>query len=738
MVIERFFDDTGGMQLVVHSPFGGRINRGLGLALRKKFCRTFNFELQAAATDDAIVLSLGPHHSFPLDEVPRYLSSRTVRDTLEHAILDSPMFQARWRWNLNRSLMVLRFRGGKRNPPPIQRMESDDLFAAVFPQAAACQDNVVGPIELPDHLLVRQTVDDTLTEALDADGLEALLSRIEEGSVRVHCRDTTEPSVLAHEIITARPYAFLDDEEFQNRRVNAVHLRRGLNVDLAAIGSLDPEAIAQVHAEIEPYPTTPDDLHDLLSSMVATQPRPEWQELFSALAERGRARTLPSGLWATTETEFDPADDLLCARMIRGHMELIGITTVSRLSEMTRLSEGRVASALARLQAEGFAFSGQFTPSASAEEWVGRRLLARMHSYSRRSRRESVRTVTAQDFMRFLLRWQHVAPGTQLTGSEGLASIVEQLQGFEVAAVAWEREILARRLRRYEPAWLDQLCHQGDVSWLRLIPRPRDSDTPAAPSKATPIAVLFRADLPWLLSAARPEVVEPTVGATAEIIEVLRQRGASFASDLAAATHRLPEDIERGLWDGVSRGLIMCDGFDAIRARVTPVRSYATRPTRFSRLSRLAQPTPAAAGRWALVPGSPESALDPDDLAEAVAEQLLRRWGVVFRDLAQHDSLRLPWREIQWALRRLEDRGLVRGGRFVAGFTGEQYALPEAAEQLLHMTRVARSGERVIVNATDPLNLVGVIVPGESVPAIRTNRVVYVDGVVEEAADRSA
>jgi ATP-dependent Lhr-like helicase len=350
-----------------------------------------------------------------------------------------------------------------------------------------------------------------------------------------------------------------------------------------------------------------------------------------------------------------------------------------------------------------------------------------MHSYSRRSRRDAVRTVTPQDFMRFLLRWQHVAPGCQLGG---LAPVIEQLQGYEAAAVAWEREILARRVRRYEGSGLDQLCHQGEVAWLRLTPRTRtDPDGPvAAPSKATPIAVVYRSDLPWLLEAAGPERAEPSVGATAEIIEVLRERGASFASELAAATHRLPEDIERGLWDGVSRGLIMCDGFDAIRARVSPARvSSSGQPTRFSRLAKLAAQTPAAAGRWSLAPAA-GAALDPDDLAEAVAEQLLRRWGVLFRDLAQHDSLRLPWRELQWALRRLEDRGLVRGGRFVAGFSGEQYALPEAADQLLHMTRVPRTEERVTINATDPLNLVGVIVPGESVPAVRTNRVTYVDG----------
>jgi ATP-dependent Lhr-like helicase len=739
LVLERFFDDTGGMQLVVHSPNGGRINRAFGLALRKKFCRTFNFELQAAATDDAIVLSLGPHHSFPLDEVPRYVSSRTVGDTLEHAILDSPMFAARWRWNLNRSLMVLRFRGGRRNPAPIQRMEADDLMAAVFPAAAACQDNVTGPIHIPDHLLVRQTIDDTLHEALDVDGLRSLLERVEAGDIRVHCRDTTEPSVLAHEIVTARPYAFLDDEELQNRRTNAVRLRRGLAVDLSSIGALDQAAIDQVHVEILPAPTTADDLHDLLSSLVASRPVEEWRPLWAELVDRGRAQTVGHGgaeLWCVTEALDDArsaldGDEGAAARMVRGHLELSGITTADALAQATALDPSRVAVALAALQHEGFALQGHYRPCLPAgnTEWVARRLLARMHTYSRRSRRDAVQPATAQDFLRFLLRWQHLAPGTQLTGETGLMAVIEQLQGFEAAAVAWEPELLARRLHHYEPAWLDRLCHDGEVAWLRLAPRPRaDADGPAvSPSKATPITVVFRADLAWLVAAARDgSPVEPSVGATAEIVDTLRQRGASFATDLAAEARRLPDDIQRGLWDGVTRGLIMCDGFGAIRARVS---SPASLPTtrRISRLARSHRPT-VAAGRWALVP-SPDIEADRDDLAEAVAEQLLNRWGVVFRDLAIRDSLRLPWRDIQWALRRLEDRGLVRGGRFVAGFSGEQYALPAAAEQLDQVRKTPRTGEQIVLNATDPLNLVGLIVPGETVPAVRTNRITYVDGV---------
>ncbi|MFI5046038.1 MAG: DEAD/DEAH box helicase [Acidimicrobiia bacterium] len=764
LVFERFFDETGGMQLVVHSPHGGRINRALGLALRKRFCRTFNFELQAAATDDAIVLSLGPHHSFVLSEVPRYVHSADVHDTLEHAILDSPMFQARWRWNLNRSLMVLRFRGGRKNPPPIQRMEADDLMAAVFPQAAACQENNTGPIEIPDHVLVRQTVDDTLHEALDADGLRELLAGVESGAIAVHCVDTTEPSVLAHEILTARPYAFLDDEEFQNRRTNAVQLRRGLSVDLASIGVLDPAAIERVHEEITPEPTTADDLHDLLASLVITRPVPAWSAGVDELVARSRAMLLrtgvagislagvvdassgPDGLWCVAELR-DTAERALAgeedaiAAVLRGHLEIGGISTVDSLAAATTLPSRRVEAGLAVLEHEGFALQGRYTPGAHDTEWVARRLLARMHSYSRRTRRQGVDPATASDFMRFLLRWQHVAPGTQLAGEAGLVAALEQLQGFEAAAVAWEPEILARRLRHYEPAVLDRLCHDGEVTWLRLTPRPRDdADAPVgAPSKSTPIAVVFRADLEWLLAAARAdvEVAEPSVGATAEVLEVLRARGACFANEIAEITRRLPDDVERGLWDGVARGLLTSDGFGAIRARVAPTRDRSGEARRLSRLMRGARPAGASAGRWSLVPrtaasASPETS-DRHDLAEAVAEQLLNRWGVVFRDLARRDSLRVPWRDVQWALRRLEDRGLVRGGRFVSGFSGEQYALPEAVEQLAHVRKAPRTGEHVVVNATDPLNLVGLVVPGATVPAVRTRRVVYVDGIPEAA-----
>ncbi len=736
LVLERFFDDTGGMQLVLHSPYGARVNRALGMALRKKFCRRFNFELQAAASDDAVVLSLGPHHSFPLEEVLGYLSSATLEDTLAHAILDAPMFQSRWRWNLNRSLLVLRWRNGRRNPPPLQRMESDDLLAAVFPQAAACQDNLVGPREIPDHILVRQTIDDTLHEAMDLDRAREVVEGIEAGLIRVHCRDTTEPSVLAHEIITARAYAFLDDEELQNRRTNAVHLRRGLTPDLSGVGSLDAGAIEAVHSEIDPAPTSPDELHDLLNATVIMRPRPGWAALFAALEAAGRAetRTYDAGvLWVAAE-QRDRADqaraggDEAVLQSVRGHLELAGITTAAELAERTTLAPGRVAWALAALELEGFVFQGRYTPGATEVQYVARRLLARMHSYSRRSRRQAVEAVTAQDFMRFLLEWQHVAPGTQLSGPSGVAALIEQLQGFEAAAGAWESELLGRRLLRYSPSWLDSMCHAGETAWLRVSPT--SSARRPAPTRASPIALVFRADLGWLVGD-RDDGAD-TGGVLGGVLGVLEGRGACFASEIATAGGWRADEVEQALWEGVGRGLIMCDGFEAIRARMADGPAPLRRPRRFGHGSRAAvsgAATAGAAGRWSLVPAPDASGLDAHDLAETVAEQLLQRWGVVFRDLAVHDDLSLPWRELQWALRRLEDRGLVRGGRFVAGFSGEQYALPEAVEHLERTRRRPRAGIRVTVNASDPLNLVGLIVPGETVPAVRTNHITYEDGV---------
>jgi ATP-dependent Lhr-like helicase len=768
VVLERFFDEAGGMQLVGHAPFGARLNRALGLALRKRFCVTFDFELQAAASDDAILLSLGPQHSFPLEQVPKFLASRTVEEVVRQAVLTSPLFQARWRWNLNRSLAVLRMRGGRKNPPAIQRMESDDLMAAVFPTLAACQENVApGPLEIPDHPLVRQTLDDCLREAMDVDGLRELLAGIESGHVAVVVRDTTEPSVLAHEILNGKPYTFLDDAEAGDRRSRAIPLPRGLPVEAHELGRLDPAAIARVAEQARPDPRDADELHDLLMTVIACRPVDGWKPWFVALASQRRAVSVHTGagaLWCAVErrpataalfpgapvvpdhpspagppTDTDP--DVVAAEMLRGHLEHRGPTTVAGLAAATGLPADLAVRALARLEAEGFALRGRFTGGAD-EEFCARRLLARIHAYTRQRQRREIEPVSPRDFLRFLLRWQHLAPGTRREGRFGVLAVVEQLQGYELAAGAWETSVLPARVAGYRREWLDDACLSGQVAWGRLSVR--EGDTPEvgraggaagrrsglAPTRATPLTLALRDDLPWLLRAARGDLTpaEPGPGRTRDVLEALRQHGALFRADLAARTGRLPGEIDEALWDGVARGLITADGFRAVRSLLRrPGRNPGGR--RLGLRTGLDRSGNGPPGRWTLLP-RPLPPGDPDDLAEAAAEQLAVRWGVVLGDLARRENLAIPWRDLLWALRRMEARGTVRGGRFVAGFGGEQFAHPDAVDVLRAVRRQPHTGETVQVSAADPVNLTGVVLPGPRVPATHAGTVTYVDGAV--------
>jgi ATP-dependent helicase Lhr and Lhr-like helicase len=726
IVFERFFDESGGMQLIVHAPLGAGINSALGLGLRKKFCLTFDFELQAAASNDAVLLSLGPQHSFPLEDVPAFLRSHNVEDAVSQAVLRSPMFIARWRWNLNRSLAVLRRKGGRLNPFNIQRMEAADLMAAVFPSLAACQDNApAGPIEIPDHPLVRETLGDCLTEAMDIDGLKALVRRFEEGTVRVHFVDTVEPSVLAHEILGGAPFTYLDeDTEIGERRSRAVPLRRGLPVEPRELGRLDPNAIERVRTEATPDVRDPDELHDVLLSLVAARPRPDWAGYFEALAGAGRAFEVhapdPGLLWAATERRAEveglfpgarlvpdhplpaglvavldaEAADEAAAILVRGHLDVSGPVTVDDLAAATGLRQSSLTIALESLRGSGFAVSGRFEPE-RGEQWCARRLLARIHGYTRERRRAEVRPISREEWQDFLQSWWHATPGTRRQGRAGLAEVIEQLQGSERPAGEWER-ILAERVESYRPEWLDELCLSGHVVWGRLsvLEPAADGDAAAGearlsvktPSRRTPITFMLRDDLPWLLQAHRGSVApaEPTDGSGREVLDALRGHGALFHPDLQAIMGRLPTEVEEGLWDGVARGLITADGFNAVRSLLNARTRFARRqrpyPRRGSR-GRRGTWRQGVEGRWTLLPGA-EPVEDVDELAETVAWQLLLRWGVVFRDVYLEERLAVPWREILWALRRLEARGLIRGGRFVTGVTGEQFAGEETAPLL--------------------------------------------------------
>ena len=777
VVFERFFDEAGGMQLVVHSPFGGRVNRALGLALRKRFCVTFDFELQAAANDDAVILSLGPQHSFALDSAPRLLHPGTVRSTLEQAVLASPMFTSRWRWDLSRALAILRYRGGKKNPLPVQRMEADDLMAAIFPALAACQENTPpGPIELPDHLIVRQVLDDCLHEAMDVDGLAELVAGLRSGRTRAHFADSVEPSVFSHEIVNSQPYTYLDDAPLEERRARQVQVRRGLPVDARDLSQLSPLAVARVRDEVSPGPRSADELHDLMLATISLRARPEWAGHLGALVATGRAMRIvvatPDGgddLWCATErrpwaaalfpiARFEPAPslpgapgedeapgpDMAVTTAVRGQLGIAGPVTVEQLAHRCGLAPSRVMVGLARLEAEGFAMQGHFDAGLDdPEQWCARHLLARIHSYTQHRQRREVQPVSAQDFMRFLLRWQHVSEGTRCQGRAGLLSVLEQLQGWELAAGAWEDAVLGARVESYQRRWLEDLCLGGEVGWGRLARRQQDGDGSrrgaSSPSRATPVTFFLRPDLGWLLQAKRggEEPEAPPHGPGREILDALRAHGAMFASDLPSATGRLSTEVQQGLWDLVSRGIITADGFAAVRALFASRDAWARRhlPERRRPGLRSAPgsrrgPRPAGEGRWALLaPWVPPAALPADELAELVASQLLARWGVVFWDLVHQEDFALPWRDILWALRRFEARGTVRGGRFVNGFAGEQYALPEAVGELSHVRRIERRGEVVRLSAADPLNLTGALLPGKRVPAVRTNTIVLRDGL---------
>ena len=809
IVLERFFDDAGGMQLVIHTPRGGRLNRALCLALRKKFCKSFNFELQAAANDDAMVLSLGPHHSFPLSDVPFFLSTTGIEETLSQAVLPLPIFTARWRWNLNRALTVLRFRGGKKNPPPIQRMESDDLMAAVFPQAAACQENVAGPIEIPDHVLVRQTLHDCLHEAMDVEGLKDLIERMRDGRCEILCVDTTEPSVLGHEILNGKPFTYLDDAPLEERRTRAVRMRRGLPVEERDLTRLDADAIARVREQATPDPRDPDELHDLLLGAGLWRADERWAGWFRVLEATGRGFALevcdledrsglrdgagrsaglapgPARYWAATEraawalalqtdavraSGFDvegaiarAGADVLdegaaIAHVLRGHLETTGPIDAATLAARLSVRTGLIEMGLAALEAEGFVLRGRFEHTGlgeGPEQFCARRLLARIHSDSQARLRASVEPATAQDFLRFLFEWQHVAKGSQREGAPGVAEVIEQLQGFDLAAGAWESEVLAARVRDYRPDWLDPHCLSGRVSWLRIAPPegPSEDDESErkarATSRSTPLSLVLRDDLPWLLQAHRKSEAPEHEGSAETLAEhapladrieaLLRRRGALFHAELVAELGARPVEVEAALWDLVARGRVGADGFQALRSLLGS--REATKKTRADQRARrglrrglAAGATSGAEGRWSLVPRREETD-DVDELAEAVAEQLLIRWGVVFRDVVTREHLAVPWREVVWAFRRLEARGAIRGGRFVSGFTGEQFALPEAVEALARIRRKPREGERVRVCGSDPLNLVGILTPGARVPAVRTREVVYVDGLPEALAE---
>ncbi|MHB8535957.1 MAG: DEAD/DEAH box helicase [Sulfuricaulis sp.] len=797
IVLERFFDETGGMQLIVHSPFGNRINRAWGLALRKRFCRKFNFELQAAATEDAIVLSLGETHSFPLDEVAHYLNSQTVRAVLIQALLAAPLFTTRWRWTATIALAIKRFHGGRKNPPPLQRIQAEDLIAVVFPDQIACAENLAGEREVPDHPLVNQTISDCLTEAMDIDGLTQLLAALERGEKRLVTRDLPHPSPLALEILNARPYGFLDDAPLEERRTQAVMSRRWLDpVEAADFGKLDAAAIGRVREEAWPTVENADELHDALMLLgalpQASGERSHWENHFRTLVAARRASCLivPHGpsLWVAAEqlpplraiypdaapepaleapAEFNArawkAEEAL-TELVRGQLQGLGPVTAIQLAQQLGVTPGAIDAALAALEGEGFVLRGQFTPcnnsaddnasrprsqstsrerereakSVPAEsnnvEWCERRLLARIHRYTLSRLRAEIEPLSAADFLRFLFRWHGLGAEPLPEGPSALAAIVEQLEGFEASASGWEADILPLRTHHYDPEWLDGLCLSGRVLWARLTP-PKPvagkDRTSGGPVRSTPIALLTRRHgaLWRQLMSRRPADVPRLSPRAQSVADYLRTHGASFFDDIVGGTGLLKTQAEEALGELVGVGLIHADSFAGLRALLMPAnrRGGMHGPRR----RRVAEFGIAEAGRWTLLPRAAEAGPRPDpETVEHVARLLLKRYGVVFKRVLEREAGWLPpWYELLTVYRRIEARGEIRGGRFVAGFPGEQYALPEALSALRALRREQADGTLVSVSAADPLNLVGILTPGARVPALAGNRVLYRDGV---------
>jgi ATP-dependent Lhr-like helicase len=817
IIAERFFDEGGGMQLIVHAPFGARINKAWGLALRKRFCVSFNFELQAAATDNGVNIALAEQHSFPLADVFHYLHENTVKEVLQQAALLSPLLETRWRWDANRALALLRFWNGKKIPLQVQRTRSADLLASVFPDVAQCQENADGPIVVPDHPLLREVMKDIFQEALDLEGLKDVLRKMRSGEIKCIAVDTPVPSVFSHEILNSNPYAFLDDAPLEERRARAVEMRRTLPESvLQEVGALDPAAIAEVRADAWPDVRDADELADTLHTLIALpenfgppdrrSPAEAWPGFLNTLRQSNRATRarvqkvvsaqpgaaavhendfgpqapspalhIPSDQWfwvsaekvkafsaiypdAQFEQNLPPVDgeipspeDALKA-MITGWLAHLGPTTAGALAAMLHLPVAEIDKTLLRIESTGLILRGHFTSKPAAEasgspasaaaplagvEWCERRLLARIHRLTLGTLRKQIEPVTAATFMRWLLRWQHVSPGSQARDEHGTLQVLRQLQGFEIPASAWERQVLARRISNYDPKLLDQLCLTGAVGWGRLSPHPamledsNGSGRRVVPTSVAPITFFVREEAEWMalpnVRSAHRDAEQEVRGlgpGAREVLTFLRTRGASFFADIVRGTDKLKSEIETALWELVAAGLVTADGFDNLRSLIDPKRRSGQGSGRSNRPRH-------SAGRWSLL--HPPHGEDSGRSVESVCRVLLERYGVVFRELLVRESMLPRWRDMLISFRRLEDRGEIRGGRFISGFIGEQFALPVAVESLRAMKNLPLTGEIITISAADPLNLAGIVVPGERVPAISGKHLSFKDGVLTDS-----
>jgi len=694
VVAERFFDESGGQQLVIHAPFGTRVNRAWGLALRKRFCVGFGFELEAAATEEAILLSLSPTTSFPLAEVFAYLSAPTLRATLIQACLTGGQFETRWRWASGIALLVERASAGKKTPPFLLRIRANDALAAAFPQALACPDNLPpGKITIPeDHPIVAQVVDDCLTDLLDLDGLVQVITAIKAGEIAVHSVETAEPSPLALSTLAARPYAFLDDTPFEERRTRAVAPTSQVVIPAMPASGLDGEAVRLVRAQAWPDPRDAEECHEVLTwiGFVTDTEAEAWRGWLQVLRVAGRAELVDDRWYAMGSTR----DAVACWR---GRLEALG-PVISDDPALLALEHEGVAM---RVTVDG------------VSQWCHRRLLQRILRLGRERDRAAIATVSAADFWYFLTQWQGVAPDQQRQGPGSVVEALTQLTALELPAAAWVSEVLPRRIAQFKPEWIDAATMSGEFAWGRLWAAPAlDPEASAgAMIRTTPIALIPRSELNQWLRCAGPAGEAGLSGPAREVLAVLRSGGALFLADVRSRIRQLPSTVEEAMGELIAAGLITCDSFAGLRWLLLPS----------DRRARARPPV----GRWTLFRPATDTlkadSREDEETALLVARTLLRRTGVVFRSLYDRERIACPWRTVVRALRMLELRGEVMGGRFVSGFGGEQYALAEAWSKLSRQR--GANGPVIEVSAADPLNYTGILVPGPRVRATQQNRV---------------
>ncbi len=757
---ERFFDDTGGMQLVVHAPYGARINRAWGLAFRKRFCRSFDFELQAIADDNGIVLAVGPNQSFPLESMFNMLNSQNCRHLLIQALLDAPMFQIRWRWNVTRALAVLRFRGGKKVPPHLQRYQSDDLLTSVFPGQTQCFEHRTGDLEVPDHPYVLQTVHDCLTEAMDVTRFEELMLAKKEGQITFHGIDTREPSPFSYELINANPYAFLDDAPLEERRTRAVFTRSVLNpADFQQLGSLDLKAINKVCSEAWPLIRNPDELHDALCQWVAIPlqdilPQKSMLEkliihhrafmfhhhgdtLAAASENLGSIRSLYNFTEElphvpTLYREKKPWKDALKA-FVRGQLECRGPTKANELAQTLGIDEAHINTTLLALESDGVILSGHFRSGPPAvKEWCERRLLARIHRLTIEGLREQIKPVALTQFIKFLYHHQHLDPATQLSGEDGTKQILLQLMGYEAPCSSWEQEILASRIDNYSPQFLDNLCFTGSFGWGRLAPPHKKADDREKInqlSRIMPISFFPRTQLSWLLRKERPDDYLHITELGRKIYDYLATGVTPFFEDLKAAIRQPAAAVEEALGELVSLGFVNADSFAALRPFISSDRKLKSSSSirKRSRRRLIFETGFQKGGRWAMFP-PPMPPIEESERIENWAWLLLERYGVVFKDLILREKLVPNWFDLVRTYRRMEMRGEIRGGRFVHGVSGEQFALHEAIDKLRSLRSITSSQQWIVLSACDPLNLEGIVNDHKKITRTPGNRLLFENG----------